>query len=44
MSNSSFSWWGSWLGKPKCGGITKSLVLTAGPKETDIHKDEWIKL
>ncbi len=45
MSNSSFSWWGSWLGKPKYRVVSPKVWFgPAGPKETDIHKDEWIKL
>ena len=45
MSNSSFAWWGVWLGKDKYKVVSPSIWFNStGPIATDLYKDEWIKI
>ena len=46
MSNSSFAWWGTWLGKKKYRVISPSIWFnTCGTNfSTDLYKDEWIRI
>ena len=46
MSNSSFAWWGAWLGKDKYKVISPSIWFNSnGPHvTTDLYKDEWLRI
>ena len=45
MSNSSFAWWGVWLGKDKYKVVSPSIWFNStGPIATDLYKNEWIKI
>ena len=48
MANSSYSWWGAWLGADMNGGIVIAPKIWIGPAyrddPTDIAPDRWIRL
>ena len=46
MSNSSFAWWGAWLGKDKYKVISPSIWFNSSSPyiATDLYKDEWIRI
>ncbi len=48
MANSSYSWWGAWLGDSDAGGIVVAPLTWFGPKGTedprDICPERWARL
>jgi hypothetical protein len=46
LTNSSFSWWGNYLGKEKEKTVVPNIWFGPhGPKDThDVYRDNWIKV
>ena len=46
MSNSSFAWWGTWLGKDKYRVVAPSIWFNFSDPSiaADLYRDEWIRI